>query len=135
MIDKLEVLAIKSIYLKDPEYFYRRVCRYYSEKFHTPLMEVYDMPWFFVLTNYLEHILESNNTKEEVYNLALETCYPEKVVEEEEEIQDWIKKIEEEEAKKMQAKQNPPIQESTEEEISINSDSFSHLEEEMEQED
>ena len=48
MIDQLELLALKSIALKDPEYFNRKVCRYYSEKFHTPLAEVYKLPWAFV---------------------------------------------------------------------------------------
>ena len=78
MINELEILAIKSVALKDPEYFYRRVCRYYSEKFHTPLTEVYKLAWPFVFNNYLEHVIETNNTKEDVYNLAIDICYPEK---------------------------------------------------------
>jgi hypothetical protein len=147
MIDKLELLAIKSIALKDPEYFHRRVCRYYSEKFHTPLMEVYELPWAFVFTNYLEHLVEANNDKEDIYNLAIDICYPEKRVDEEEEIQDWIKRIEEEEEAKREARKNKMEEEKAakenkeeageknpridDEEIHMGENLFSHLEEDM----
>lgn len=134
MIDQLETLTIKAIALKDSEYFYRKVCRYYSEKFHTPLLQVYDLPWVFVLNNYLEHVIETNNNKEDIYNLAIEICYPEKKVEEEQELEDWIKKIEREEEEKLKAKQSPHTEKEPQE-ISIDSTSFSHLDEEMEQED
>jgi hypothetical protein len=142
MIDQLELLALKSIALKDPEYFNRKVCRYYSEKFHTPLAEVYKLPWVFVFTNYIEHIIENNNTKENVYDLCVEIFYPEKkrvtsslgeFDSEEEEIQAWIKKIEEEEEEKRQnAKQNDKTKEEIKEpEIELKQSDFSHLEEEM----
>lgn len=145
MIDKLELLAIKSVALKDPEYFYRRVCRYYSEKFHTPLMEVHKLPWVFVFNNYIEHLIETNNDKEDIYNLAIDICYPEKRKNEEEEIDEWIKQIEAEEEAKRQAKKqkqenphkekeiienkNPHIDR---QEIHMEESLFSHLEEDME---
>jgi len=141
MINHYEVLALRDIALKDPEYFQRKVCRYFSEHFHTPLLEVYDLPWPFVFTNYLEHIVESNHGQESIYNLAIDICYPEYRQEEEEEVEDWIKKIEEEEEAKRQAAHalaNPPIEEPEEEmeekpEINMESTSFAHLEEEMEE--
>jgi hypothetical protein len=129
MIDQLEILALKSVALKDAEYFQRRVCRYYSEKFHTPLLEVYELPWPFVFTNYLEHVIESNNGKKEIYDLAVDIFYPEIAKNEEEELQDWIKKIEAEE----EAKQENPHTE--EPDIVMESTSFEHLEEEMEEND
>jgi hypothetical protein len=156
VIEELETLAVKSIALKDPAYFYRRVCRYYSEKFHTPLMAVYDLPWPFVFTNYLEHIVESNNTKKEIYELAIDVCYPEKGKIEnfmgefknsDEEEEAWIRRIEaEEDAKREKEKGKnqtletlPPIpEESTIEEnpdILMESTSFAHLEEEMDDEE
>lgn len=158
MIDKLEGLALRSVALRDPEYFYRRICRYYSQNFHTPLLEVYELPWAFVFTNYLEHIMENNNTKEYIYDLSIEMFYPELVESEEEELQDWIKKIEEEEEAKRQAKakkekqgeENPHIEEPEnphteqeepenphidEEEINMGSTSFEHLEDEIIEDD
>jgi hypothetical protein len=147
MIDKLELLAIKSVALKDPEYFQRRICRYYSEKFHTPLMEVYSLPWSFVFTNYIEHLIETNNDKESVYNLAIDICYPEKREEEEQEIEDWIKDIEakeeaKREARKKKMEENKAAKENKEEpgeknphiddeEIHMGENLFSHLEEDM----
>jgi uncharacterized membrane protein len=145
LIDQLEVLALKSVALKDPEYFYRKVCRYYSEKFHTPLLEVQQLPWPFVFTNYLEHVIETNNGTEDIYNLAIDICYPEKRVSDEDELQSWIKRVEKEEEQKRESKKqkeldveesketaDPPI---GEENINMESTSFAHLEEEMEEEE
>jgi len=141
MINELELLALKAIALRDPEYFNRKVCRYYSEKFHTPLTEVYNLPWAFVFTNYIEHIIENNNTKESIYNLCVDMFYPEKKkVEnflgefdsEEAELQAWINKIETEEAEKRKKLAEEALQK--EPEIKMDSSSFSHLEEEMDEE-
>ncbi len=141
MINKLELIALKSIALKDPEYFTRKVCRYYSEKFHTPLIEVHKLPWAFVFTNYIEHIIESNNSRKEIYDLSVDICYPEKKVSEEADMKDWIKRIEEEEQEKRaqkiidtkMAQSNPPEEETPD--ISMESTSFGHLNKEMEQDE
>jgi tRNA threonylcarbamoyladenosine modification (KEOPS) complex Pcc1 subunit len=156
MINELEILALKSIALKDAEYFTRKVCRYYSEKFHTPLAQVYELPWAFVFTNYIEHIIENNNSREQIYELAVDIFYPEKkrvksfmgeFQSEEEEIQAWIKKIEkeaeEERQKKSQLslkkedkeiKQEVPAEEEKSE-INMESTYFEHLEEEMKEDE
>lgn len=141
MIDQLELLALKSIALKDPEYFNRKVCRYYSQNFHTPLEDVYKLPWAFVFNNYIEHIIENNNTKENIYDLCIDLFYPEKkkvenflgeFESEEEELQAWIKKIEAEEEQKRKSKtlEEPQL----EPEIKLESSTFAHLEEEMDEE-
>jgi hypothetical protein len=144
MISLFETLAIRDVTLKSQEYFQRKICRYYSEKFHTPLVEVYSLPWSFVLTNYLEHVIETNNTKDDLYDLAIDICYPEKRDDEEKEIQEWIKKIEKEQAEELSKKksphtkqstksapiENPHIEESTNE-INMGTNDFAHLEEEM----
>jgi hypothetical protein len=145
MIKELETLAVKAVALKDPEYFTRRVMRYYSEKFHTPLMAVYELPWGFVLTNYLEHIVESNNTKEDIYNLAVDICYPELRQIEEDVIEDRIRELEIQnmqrghgrkpkpkappEVESPKVEENPHIEEP---EINMGEGMFSHLDEEME---
>jgi len=136
MIDRLELLAVKSTSLRDPEYFYRKVCRYYSEKFHTPLIEVYSLPWAFVFTNYIEHIIETNNTQKEIEQIAIDICYPEKAEKEEESLQKWIEKVEKEEEEKRQQKLQEKEKEEVKEEESINMslEDFSDLEKEMEEE-
>lgn len=134
MIDKLETIALKAVALKDPEYFYRRVCRYYSLNFHTPLMQVYELPWPFVFSNYLEHIIETNNGKEDIYNLAIDICYPERRVDEEDSLNRRIKEIEaQEEAKRQKAKLDLEKKEEEEKEISMDASRFSHLDDEMEE--
>lgn len=141
MIDQLELLALKSIALKDPEYFNRKVCRYYSQNFHTPLEEVYKLPWAFVFNNYIEHIIENNNTRENIYDLCIDLFYPEKkkvenflgeFESEEDELQAWINKIEAEEEEKRKAKVVEEMK--PEPEINMESSNFAHLEEEMDEE-
>ena len=151
MIKELETLAIHGVSLKDSEYFTRKVCRYYSQKFHTPLMEVYDLPWGFVLTNYLEHIVESNNTEEDVYNLAVDICYPELREIEEDTISDRIRELEIQNIqaghgknpKKEKEKEVAKIEKEKEEvenphnkepDINMGESMFSHLDEEMDDE-
>ena len=152
MINELEVLALKSVALKDAEYFTRKVCRYYSEKFHTPLADVYNLPWAFVFTNYIEHIIETNNTKEDIYNIAIDVFYPEKkrvknfmgeFNNEEEELDAWIKKIEKEaqeerdrKSVQKELKQEQVAQSTyTEPEISLEANQFEHLDKEMEEDE
>lgn len=42
----------------DSDYQYRKVCRWYSKEFHTPLKDVYEMPIEDVLLNYWEQLYE-----------------------------------------------------------------------------
>lgn len=152
MIKELETLAIHGVALKDSEYFTRKVYRYYSEKFHTPLMDVYELPWGFVLTNYLEHIVETNNTTEEIYELAVDICYPELREIEEDAIMDRIRELENQniqagygkDPKKERAKKVAKIEKekaetqnphNEEKEIDMGEGMFSHLDEEMEKDE
>ena len=72
--------------------------------------------------------------------MAIDICYPEKIVNEEEEIDNWHERImQEENAKKnplipskKDEPENPHIEE---EEINMGEGSFSHLEDEMKEED
>jgi len=140
MIEKLEVISIQELLLKEPEYFARKVYRYYSKNFHTPLAEVYKLPWTFVFTHYLEHLVEQKQ-QSDIFDIAMEVCYPEYIEAEEEAIQRRIREIEEEEELKRQKKKggqkSPPVQKEQtlqnphKEEIHLSSDTFAHLEEEM----
>ena len=136
MINKLETLALKAIVMKDPEYFTRKVCRYYSEKFHTPLLEVHDLPWTFVFNNYLEHVIESNNSRNEIYELSLEVIYPEMSKTEEQKNVAFAEMIERQEQEKMADKIIADKMKDTlvaDENINMESTDFSHLDEEMEE--
>jgi hypothetical protein len=140
VIDKLEVIAVKSIAMRDGEYFYRKVCRYYSEKFHTPLTQVYDLPWPFVFQNYIEHIVENNRDRKGIYELAIDVCYPEKREEEKQAEEDWYKQLEKDEQEKTRLEKEKALKakeaaqkKDKEPDIEMTQSDFSHLEEEMEE--
>lgn len=50
----LRLLAFRSVEKRDHDYVVRHVCRWYSERFHTPLAEVESIP----LENILQHFFE-----------------------------------------------------------------------------
>lgn len=54
--EAIQIAALAAVAVDDfdEDYFYRRVFRWYSEKFHTPLHEVYELPFEFVLQHYFE---------------------------------------------------------------------------------
>jgi hypothetical protein len=65
-----EQLKAAQAVLKDtPDYFYRKVCRWYSEKFHTELTKVYELPYSFLLQHYYESQLDSRSYNE-VFDFA-----------------------------------------------------------------
>ena len=61
--------AITSILTKDEGYFHRKVCRWFSEKYSTPLPEVETMEWSYLLTHYYEAALE-DMTYNQVFDMA-----------------------------------------------------------------
>lgn len=57
-IKSFKIACIQSVIQPDSAYFFRALCRWYSEKFHTPLLDVYDLPFDFLLTHYYEAYYE-----------------------------------------------------------------------------
>lgn len=56
----LRILALQAVRSKtDWEARYRHVCRWFSQTFHTPLLEVYDLDEVFVWTHYYEYHFEA----------------------------------------------------------------------------
>jgi len=56
-IDKIQIIALANVDDPDAKAEYRRICRWYSTKFFTPLHVVeYDLPIEYVLTHYYETI-------------------------------------------------------------------------------
>lgn len=56
--EAIRILAFKSVSDPDEAAIIRRILRWYSETFATPLMKVYDIPIDFVLQHYFEHMYE-----------------------------------------------------------------------------
>ena len=83
--------AITNILGKTEEYFQRKVCRWFSEKYSTPLPDVEKMEWGYLLTHYYEAVLEDMDYNS-VFDMA-QREYIEEFIEEDELIR---QKLEEE---------------------------------------
>lgn len=109
IVDVARKLALKSIVSPDFETFRRRICRWYSSSFSTPLKEVEeDYDFFEILLHYFEDSFEKleDRDKQEQLKLAVET--PEerskREIKEDLEEQEFLVMAEQEEAER--AKKN-----------------------------
>lgn len=89
--------AITNILGKTEDYFQRKVCRWFSEKYSTPLPEVERMEWDYLLTHYYEAALEDMDYNN-VFDMA-QHQYIEEFMEEDEVIRQQLEEelIEEQE--------------------------------------
>lgn len=73
--EALKLNALKAILKPDSDYFIRKVYRWYSKTFHTPLLEAIDIPFEEVLVHYFECRYEDmdEEEREEELRLALMT--------------------------------------------------------------
>lgn len=70
-LNPLRIQALRGVWKPDHDSTLRRVFRWYSEKFHTPLHEVPDLPLEDILLNWFEVHYEQMEP-EEKHNLGLE---------------------------------------------------------------
>lgn len=63
----LQILALEAVEFQDAEAFYRKICRWYSKTFFTPLDSVEDLPMDKVLLTYYEEKFDElyNSTDED----------------------------------------------------------------------
>lgn len=97
----VEAEAISNVLSPNNQYLYRKIARWYSSKFSTKLTEVYGLPMYEVILNYFEHRYEQMEEKDLVESLKWRFT-PELAQDEEDDILDWIREIEEEEEVKEQ---------------------------------
>jgi len=100
----------RAIYGSD-EFFYRKVCRWFSKTFNTPLNIVEKTPWHEILTHYYESQYESMS-RNDLIKVAKEVL-PEIAQEEEKQTEDFIKELLAQEQAKKQSlkKENQPHKE------------------------
>jgi hypothetical protein len=101
----LRIEALYNVLYQKEEYVYRTMCRYIAKEYHIPLNEVEQLPVNYVLRHYYETLYE-NFEEDKLYKTAVELMYPQAMVEEEKDIQDFIKKIETEAQAARAAKQS-----------------------------
>ena len=80
-----------------PDYFYRKVCRWYSNHLNTPLKEVKEIPYHDVLQEYYEHHMEKM-TYNEVLEYTKTSLLDVFVDREEEDLKAWAIELEKEQA-------------------------------------
>lgn len=71
-----QIKAIENVLSKNNLYFYRKICRWFSETFSTELVKVYKYPHQFVLLHYYEHELDRIGYNA-VYDMAAQYYVPE----------------------------------------------------------
>jgi primosomal protein N' len=71
VLESVRVQALLDVMEGDFPYHYRRICRWYSKTFHTPLVEVDDLPMDYVLQAFFEDRFE-DMSKSDRRKLALE---------------------------------------------------------------
>lgn len=79
----LQVEAIFNALTANPAFFERKVRRWYSKNFNTPLQDTFNLPWDEILIHYYESTLE-NRSFNELYDIAVSSYLPEFVNKEEE---------------------------------------------------
>lgn len=102
--DQIQLESIASVLMEDDLYFYRKICRWYSKTFHTPLLQVYKESWVHILRCYYEEKFESipyNN----LLDLAMESYTPELNQSEDEKLDSLIKDLEKEQERTVLKKQ------------------------------
>lgn len=58
-IRRLKLICLAKAYEPDSEFIYRRICRWYSKNFATPLREVENLPIEYVLQHYFEETFDT----------------------------------------------------------------------------
>jgi hypothetical protein len=71
VLEAVRIQALLDVMEGDFLYHYRRICRWYSTTFHTPLAEVDSLPMEYVLQQFFEHTFEGMS-KPDRKKLALE---------------------------------------------------------------
>lgn len=106
-----QIKAISAFLCKNPDFIYRKICRWYSRSFNTPLKEALKEPITFILQHYYESLLE-NKTYNEVFDIAVSDYLPEFVDEKEKEDQAFVEALEREQEKQLKAKKESKVSQS-----------------------
>lgn len=99
LYEQLRQIALNKTVDKTEDYLYRKVCRWFSEKFHTPLPTVESLPMPYVLEHYFECVLDPSTSEEgedDLQEEIMRAIDPDYDKEEEEDLMEFISLIEQE---------------------------------------
>jgi primosomal protein N' len=100
----LQIKAIDSIFNPTDTYFQRKICRWYSKEFSTPLKQVLSMHFEEVLTHYYENQFETipNN---DLIDMMIDDHLPELSSEKDDDVDEWVENLELEQAASLEKKE------------------------------
>lgn len=98
-LKQVQEIALGNVVQANYLYLQRKMCRWFSTTYHTPLSEVEAMPFFKVALTFYETQYDKMDEDERLEDMAL-AVNPNFEAEEEGEVQDFISRIEEEEENK-----------------------------------
>lgn len=110
LLDYCKAKAIGESIRPDDDTIYREFCRTYSETFHTPLLQVYDLDPEHVILNVFEHQLKDYDTENNLNPLIEQInriANPNFDSDEEEALQDYIKDLQAKEDKTKEPEKKP----------------------------
>ena len=90
----LKLKAFNGLLNETDEFFYRKICRWYSKTFCTPLHQVYKLPWDDVLLTYYEDSLDEMGYNR-TYDMAIEEYVPEIIEQMEKEDEEFHRQVQE----------------------------------------
>lgn len=99
----IQIKAIESVLDSDDAYSYRKICRWYSKTFHTPLQDVYNLDFEHVLSNYYESTFEEIPYND-LYDIAIEDFIPELAEQNNEDAEQYAKDLEAEQIRTLDRK-------------------------------
>ena len=111
--EELRIKALHSVLVGSEDYFYRKICRYFSQNFNVSLPEVEKMPADYVLLHYYESVFESLDENSNIEN-AIELCAPEMIEQRNKDVDNLVKILEEEQKNK-KPKKVKEVEENSEE--------------------
>jgi succinate dehydrogenase flavin-adding protein (antitoxin of CptAB toxin-antitoxin module) len=103
----LQTVALADFLNKSHEYQKRHIMRWFSITFHTPLIEVEELEFDYILQHYYEHTfenMEKDQLSKEIKDLSMTEDESSKIVEEDDE---FVEELIRQEAAKANKVQNP----------------------------
>lgn len=103
LYQSLQVEAIYNAITNSPAFFERKVRRWFSKNFNTPLKDTFNISWDEILINYYEAALEDKRHNE-IFDIAIENYLPEFISQQEQADREFAESLVEEQRRTLEAK-------------------------------
>lgn len=96
--------AVEGALTESTEFFYRKITRWYSNQFHTPLQQVRKMPFMHILQEYYETQIEGYEYND-LYDMTVQQLIPELMRAREEQDEEFAQNLVEEQQRTLKRKE------------------------------